>query len=116
MGSIDGKSYPKRSSYTFELLFLRKLIISPIATIIRSIISNALDSITSHLFCLEICPWDLKKGKIFRYCEVRAFSMVEDGTPINSSINDDTHLLRFAYFHVQLGGQVARTYVQTGGR
>jgi hypothetical protein len=42
--------------------------------------------------------------------------MVEDGTPINSSINDDTHLLRFAYFHVQLGGQVARTYVQSGGR
>jgi hypothetical protein len=47
---------------------------------------------------------------------VRAFSLAKGETRVDALIDHDTHLLRFAYLHVQLGGQVVRIYVQSGGR
>jgi hypothetical protein len=42
--------------------------------------------------------------------------LAKSETGVDALIDHDTHLLRFAYFHVQLGGQVARKYVQSDGR
>ena len=57
-----------------------------------------------------------EKEKSFHYSEVRTFSLVKGETRIDPLIDHDTHLLRFAYLHVQLGEQVVRKYVQSGGR
>ena len=42
--------------------------------------------------------------------------MVKGETRIDTSIDHDSHLLRFAYLHVQLGEEVARKYLQSGGK
>ena len=58
----------------------------------------------------------MKKKKSFHYSEVRAFSLAKGETRVDALIDHDTHLLRFAYHHVQLGEQIVRKYVQSGGR
>ena len=57
-----------------------------------------------------------KKEKSLHYREVRTFSLVKGETRIDTLIDHDTHLARFACLHVQLGKQVVRKYVQSGGR
>ena len=57
-----------------------------------------------------------KKEKSLHYREVRTFSLVKGETRIDPLIDNDTHLARFAYLHVQLGKQVVSKYVQSGSR